>query len=231
MVKLVLIALLGLASALVPGIIPRRSGYALHASMKGRVGQQQQQQAGGTRPRTPTKRDRMLEGLLDSVDFTRSQLPPQIDLSDDPLLPMVKAVALAADKRKAGVINAFRISHITEITTFMVIIEGNSRPQNQAIALAIEDDVLLGFSQQPSKEGDAASGWILLDYGSLIVHIMTPQMRNFYKLEKRWKDAEVLDLSECFTQPSSGTAAGQEKADTAPPPTAGDVDTSDPFWS
>lgn len=61
-----------------------------------------------------------------------------------------------------------------------------------------------------TKEGTAASGWILLDYGrvnhthpnlvkysiirtsgSVIVHVMTPQMRNFYKIEKRWKDAEV----------------------------------------
>lgn len=141
-----------------------------------------------------TKRDTMLEQILESVDFTRSKAPPQVPIAQDPLLPMVQAIALAADKRKAGSINAFRISHITEITTFMVVIEGNSRPQNQAIALAIEDDVLVAFTEQPSKEGDAASGWILLDYGSVIVHIMTPQMRNFYKLEKRWKDAEVSDI-------------------------------------
>ena len=47
------------------------------------------------------------------------------------------------------------------------------------------------MTYQPKKQGDASGGWIILDYGSIIVHIMTPQMRNFYKLEKRWKDAEV----------------------------------------
>lgn len=85
-----------------------------------------------------TKRDTMLEQILESVDYTRSKAAPQISLLQDPLLPMVKTIALAADKRKAGIISAFRISHMTEITTFMVVIEGNSRPQNQAISLAIE---------------------------------------------------------------------------------------------
>ena len=103
---------------------------------------------------------------------------------------MVEDIIRAADKRKATNIKAIRISHLTEVTTFMVICQGNSRPQNQAIANAIEDDILLNFQAQPTKEGDAASGWVLLDYSSVIVHIMTPQMRNFYKLEKRWKESE-----------------------------------------
>ena len=42
---------------------------------------------------------------------------------------------------------------------------GNSRPQNQAIALAVEEAVLVDFQDQPSKQGSAVSGWILLDYG------------------------------------------------------------------
>ena len=42
---------------------------------------------------------------------------------------------------------------VTEITTFMVVIEGNSRPQNQAIALAVEDAVLLEYQQQSAKQG------------------------------------------------------------------------------
>lgn len=44
-------------------------------------------------------------------------------------------------------------------------VTGNSRPQNQAIALAVEEAVLVDFQDQPSKQGSAVSGWILLDYG------------------------------------------------------------------
>ena len=65
------------------------------------------------------------------------------------------------------------------------------------IANSIEDTLLTEHSLAVHKEGTAASGWIVLDYGSLIIHIMTPQMRNFYKIERRWKDAEELNLSYC----------------------------------
>ena len=76
--------------------------------------------------------------------------------------------------------------------------------------------MLAEHRQIPSKQGSAISGWIVLDYGniktifiatvlnyfillsvlgSLIVHVMTPQLRNFYKLERRWKDAEIYDFN------------------------------------
>ena len=55
-------------------------------------------------------------------------------------------------------------------------------------------------NEVPSKQGSASSGWLVLDYGSLIVHIMTPQLRNFYKLEKRWKDAELYDFGPFLTE-------------------------------
>eukprot|EP00597_Dinobryon_sp_UTEXLB2267_P008768 CAMPEP_0170097254 /NCGR_PEP_ID=MMETSP0019_2-20121128/29118_1 /TAXON_ID=98059 /ORGANISM="Dinobryon sp., Strain UTEXLB2267" /LENGTH=161 /DNA_ID=CAMNT_0010319493 /DNA_START=213 /DNA_END=698 /DNA_ORIENTATION=- len=110
---------------------------------------------------------------------------------------MIEKIVKAADKRKAASISAFRVFQLTEVTTFMVIVEGNSKPQNQAIALAIEDDIKIDFNGQLpiSKEGSASSGWILLDYGSVIIHVMTPQMRNFYKIERRWKDAEFFDVT------------------------------------
>lgn len=58
-------------------------------------------------------------------------------------------------------------------------------------------------NEVPSKQGSANSGWLVLDYGSLIVHIMTPQLRNFYKLEKRWKESEMYDFK-CFLSELNG---------------------------
>jgi len=142
-----------------------------------------------------SKKQKRLSNLLNSVDFVRTPSEHETVLKDDPLIPLVETIVLAADKRKATYISAFRVSHLTEITSFMVIIEGRSAPQNQAIALSIEEDVEKSFTEEPIKQGVAASGWILLDYASVLVHIMTPQMRAFYKLEKRWKDAEILDLN------------------------------------
>lgn len=172
------------------------------------------------RPRT--NRDRMLADIIEKVDFKRPingtvSITP---LEEDPEYPMVKTAITAGSSRKALSITAMRISHMTEITDFMVILEGNSRPQNQAIgahifqirfsnidsnfrgsnyvvkhsANTIEEEILRLHAEEPSKQGNAAGGWILLDYGRLIVHVMTPQMRNFYKLESKWKTAEIVDV-------------------------------------
>jgi ribosomal silencing factor RsfS len=115
--------------------------------------------------KSPNRRDRMITNALESVEFSRKPQQPAIALMDDPLIPMVSAIVNAADQRKASSISAFRVASISEITTFMIVVEGNSRPQNQAIALAVEDAVLLDFTTQASKQGDSGSGWILLDYG------------------------------------------------------------------
>lgn len=190
--------------------------------------------------RTPNKRDKKMRDVLESVDFSRNPVLPVIPLMEDPLIPMITAIVNAADGRKAQFMSAFRVSSVTEVTTFFVVLEGNSRPQNQAIALAVEDAVLVAFQQQPAKQGDAASGWILLDYGSVIVHVMTPQMRGFYKLEKRWKDAEVVDLAGVLSGPSRDAARdtdmlddgyGEEQDDDDDEEDEVDgKDEDDPFW-
>lgn len=108
--------------------------------------------------------------LMESVDYKRADTTNAISVHDDPLLPYVNTAILAADSRKATSISAFRVSHMTEVTTFLVVIEGNSRPQNQAIATSVEDDLLENYKLKPSKQGDVASGWIVLDYGAQNVY-------------------------------------------------------------
>lgn len=173
-----------------------------------------------------TNRDKNLSKIIEEVTYTRPKQVNSIAIKDDPLYPMIETIVTAADNRKAGAIAALRINHLTEVTTFMVIVEGNSRPQISAIALSIEDDVLVQYQRQPSKQGVADSGWILLDYGSVIVHIMTPQIRQFYKLEKRWKDAENVDVSSMIVvdRASRDESDSTEDSDQS-------TENSDPFWN
>ncbi len=173
-----------------------------------------------------TNRDKNLSKILEEVTYARPKITNSIAIKDDPLYSMIETVVAAADNRKAGAITALRINHLTEITTFMVIVEGNSRPQISAIALSIEDDVLVQHQQQPSKQGVAESGWILLDYGSVIVHVMTPQIRQFYKLEKRWKDAENVDISSMIIadRVNSDDIENNENNDQ-------NTENNDPFWN
>jgi ribosome-associated protein len=87
-------------------------------------------------------------------------------VSEDPLIPQIETIVRAADKRKAEAIMALRLTKITTATEFMVIMVGNSRPQNAAIAAAIEEDMILQHNRTASHQGTANSGWILLDYGT-----------------------------------------------------------------
>ena len=120
-----------------------------------------------------------------NVDFIESDpgnlVGDSPDLSKD--LEMVRVIAKAADGRKADDIVALQVAHVTTLTSFMIIVSGNSRPQNQAIAAAIADDVEEAFGIDENPQGTADSGWMVLDYGNIMVHVMTPKSRLFYNLE------------------------------------------------
>jgi ribosome-associated protein len=161
--------------------------------------------------------------MIAAIDFDRPAATPQQPIEEDPSYPVVKTVIEAASSRKAKNIVACRVTHLTEVTEFMVICEGNSRPQNQAIADTVEDNVQEEHMEGPSKQGNSAGGWILLDYGSVIVHVMTPQMRNFYKLEKRWKSAELVDIESILGSEDDSIGSAQEEEE--------EREEEDPFWS
>ncbi|BBB32032.1 ribosome-associated protein [Thermotomaculum hydrothermale] len=102
----------------------------------------------------------------------------------------VNTVINAAEDKKAENIEVLKVSDLTTIADFFVIMTGNSKVQNQAIADAIVEKA--GKKGLFSVEGYDLAEWILLDYGSVIVHIFTPEKREFYDLESLWADAEKI---------------------------------------
>lgn len=150
---------------------------------------------------------------------------------DDDLADLVRCMVAAADGRKADNIVAMRVSKVSTVTCFVVFATGNSRPQNQAITGVIKDEVEETFGLLPGStgvpEGSADSGWTVLDYGSVMVHVMTPKSRLFYNVEGKWKDegGEYMDLSDVILpnvpvmeDEGVGTMEGIAEED-------------DPFWS
>jgi ribosome-associated protein len=115
------------------------------------------------------------------------------------------------------------------ISVAQVVLSGNSRPQNQAIAAAIQRAVLEEFEIRPGgtgiPEGNADSGWMVLDYGSVMVHVMTPKSRLFYNIEGQWKDkgGEYMQLSDILIP---NTVEGETLKGTMEIPQE-----EDPFWS
>ncbi len=109
---------------------------------------------------------------------------------------MAKAAAEAADAGKAGDLLVLQLSEITVLCDYFVICTGNSAPHLRAISERVCDEIRSSFSVKPSSiEGDPASRWIVIDFGSVIVHVLSPEMRDFYRLENMWGDApRILDF-------------------------------------
>lgn len=78
------------------------------------------------------------------------------------------------------------------IADYFVICTGANPRQIRAIASAIEDKMSELDIQRRGQEGNVDSGWLLLDYGDIIVHIFGPMEREFYRLERLWSGAPTV---------------------------------------
>ncbi len=108
-------------------------------------------------------------------------------------LEIAKAAAAALDSKKGQEIRILEIEDLTIIADYFVIASGTS--STQVKALADETDYQLGQLgvTVQHREGHNNSGWILLDFGSVIVHVFQPSTRDFYALERLWADAVEVE--------------------------------------
>lgn len=108
--------------------------------------------------------------------------------------------AEAAASRKALQMTAIDIRKIASFAEFFLVCSGTSTRQVQAIADEVMDRLKKDRSSRPLHiEGYDAGTWILLDYGDLIVHVFTEEAREFYQLERLWRDADRVALPEVMT--------------------------------
>lgn len=112
----------------------------------------------------------------------------------DKSLEMIKLAYNAADDKKGENIKVLDIHGVSVIADYFLIVSGNSLNQVNAIRDNIEE--VLGRAGYFTKrvEGNQHSGWILMDYGDIVVHVFTNEDRLFYDLERIWKDAKVVEI-------------------------------------
>jgi ribosome-associated protein len=110
----------------------------------------------------------------------------------------VKMVCEAIEEKKGSDIVVLDISKISSFTDYFVICSGFNPRQNQAICDAIRERLKKEDHSMPGHiEGYRDPDWILLDYLDYVVHIFSPEARQFYKLERLWNDGELIDLGAC----------------------------------
>lgn len=121
-----------------------------------------------------------------------NQASDRPDASHELALTIVRA----AEERKAGDMVLLRVSEVSYLADYFVMLTGYSKVQVRAIAGAIEDKVEQEWQRRPLRtEGQAEGNWVLQDYGEVMVHIMMPKEREFYNLEAFWGHAERIQLS------------------------------------
>lgn len=191
----------------------------------------------GKSKNTEARTEDFLEFINEPMDSTVDPAAVTGTPELDDLAPLVRCIAGAADKRKAEDIVALRVSKVTAMTCFIVIVSGNSRPQNSAISAAIIDDVAEQFDGLQTKrggaEGTADSGWMLLDYGDVMVHVMTPRSRLYYDIEGQWREkgGEEMDLGDVLL-PNVVLKMGEgSEAAELGGGMGGVSEEEDPFWS
>lgn len=109
-------------------------------------------------------------------------------------LEILKIAANALNEKKAKELNAIKIADLTVLTEYFLLCTATSSTHVRALADEVEEKLKEAGVNPHHIEGKA-TGWIVLDYGSVIVHIFDRTQREFYSLDKMWSDGEQVDLS------------------------------------
>jgi ribosome-associated protein len=105
----------------------------------------------------------------------------------------VQAIVDALDDKRAKDIAVLDLSSVSESLDWFVIAAGESNLQLRALEEAVLER-LKGMGRRPRGVEGPSQRWLLIDYGELVVHLMSPEARAFYDLEGLWADADRLEV-------------------------------------
>jgi ribosome-associated protein len=108
-------------------------------------------------------------------------------------LDLARAIVGTLEEKKGEDILLLDLARVCSFTDYFVICTGGSERTLQALA----DEVVRQMKREHSLqartvEGDAASGWVLIDYGDVVLHLFSPALRDYYRLEDLWRTGQVL---------------------------------------
>ncbi len=108
-------------------------------------------------------------------------------------LTLARQAARIAEDKKSDDVVILNVRRLTPIADYFVIATVHSAPQMNAVAGSIEQEFKKENAPRPiHRDGKGSASWSVLDYGGLIVHVMSPEAREFYSLEKIWAEARTV---------------------------------------
>jgi ribosome-associated protein len=119
----------------------------------------------------------------------------------DHAIELVVAAARAGSDKRGENICAFDVSEQLAITDAFLLVSATNERQVGAIVDAVEDALREIGSKPIRREGQRDGRWVLLDYGEIVVHVQHEEERQFYALERLWRDCPAIPLPEDVTRP------------------------------
>jgi len=107
---------------------------------------------------------------------------------------LLKALAAHLDNKKAQDITAIHTTEQTILADYFLICTGTSTTHVKALADELEFEMKQKYGLLPRGVEGRATGWILLDYGTVLVHIFLKEQREYYNLERLWEDSEHVEV-------------------------------------
>ena len=118
----------------------------------------------------------------------------------DRSLELARAAAHAAAEKLATTIVGIDVSEQLAITDIFVIVSAESERQVGAVVDEIEDSLRAMGSKPVRREGQRDGRWVLIDFGDIVVHVQHDDEREFYELERLWKDCPEVELGAVGTE-------------------------------
>jgi ribosome-associated protein len=133
-------------------------------------------------------KEKSLQHETATIEVTESRTP-FAELDEN-----IKLALTCAGEKKAVNTVVLDLREIASFTEFFVITGGTNQRQVQAIADEIQEQLKKQLNSRPIRiEGYNTAEWILLDYGDFIAHVFDQKSREFYDLERLWRDAKKVD--------------------------------------
>ena len=110
-------------------------------------------------------------------------------------LTLAQAIVKALDSKRAQKIEMIHVTEVTILADYFILCTATSTTQIRTLADLCEEAAEQLGEELHHREGERESGWVLLDFSSVVVHIFLPEQREFYNLERLWSDGTQVDLT------------------------------------
>ena len=108
----------------------------------------------------------------------------------------------ALDSKKGLDIQVLRVDRVTSLADYFIICTGTSNTHVRTLCDCAEYTLEQLGETMLGREGHRGNSWELLDFGAVVIHVFTPEAREFYSLERLWADAAKIELKDIVTEPT-----------------------------